>query len=327
MAYLRQKFGRNNLSESAKELLLASWRSKTSQAYDSHFRKWLGWCTERGCDPISGPISDVANFLADLHSQGYQTSSLNAYRSAISSVHDRVDDVDVGKHPLISRLLKGAFHVRPPLPRYSSTWDVQVVLNCIQQWGNTTSLSLKLLTFKLVMLMCLARPSRSAELASLCVDKCYFKPEGVMFSPSGLAKQARQGKPLLDYFFASFPDDKQLCPVETLRHYLQVTNKLRETSSHLFVAIVKPHHPVAPCTIARWLKEVLKMSGIDTSIFTAHSTRGASSSAAADSGITINDILKAADWSTESVFRKFYYRPTHDPLYGRAVLSSLRSDI
>ena len=328
MAYLRQKFGRSNLSESAKELLLASWRSKTSQAYDSHFRKWLGWCTERGCDPISGPISDVANFLANLHSQGYQTSSLNAYRSAISSVHDRVDDVDVGKHPLISRLLKGAFHARPPLPRYSRTWDVQVVLNCMEQWGDTTSLPLKLVTFKLVMLMCLVRPSRSAELASLHVDRCHFKPEGVTFLPSGLAKQARQSKPLTNFFFASFPDNKQLCPVQTLRHYLRMTEKLRKatSNSHLFVAIVKPHNPVAPCTIARWLKEVLRMSGIDISIFTAHSTRGASSSAAADSGITISDILKAADWSTESVFRKFYYRPTHNPLYGRAVLSSTGSE-
>ena len=95
----------NNLSEPAKELLLSSWRSKTSQACDSHFKKWLGWCTKWGCDHISGPISEVANFLADLHSQGYQISSLNANRSAISTVHDRVDEMDVGKDPLLSRLL------------------------------------------------------------------------------------------------------------------------------------------------------------------------------------------------------------------------------
>ena len=49
------------------------------------------------------------------------------------------------------------------------------------------------------------------------------------------------------------------------------------------------------------------MVGIDISIFIAQSTRSASTSAAADFGITSNDILKAADWSTESVFRKFYY--------------------
>ena len=133
MAYLWEKFGCNNLSEPAKELLLSSWRSKTSQAYESHFKKWLGWCTKWGCDPISGPISDVANFLTDLHSRGYQTSSINVYRSAISSVYDRVDDMDVGKHPLVSWLLKEAFHARPPLSHYTRTWNVQVVLNCMQQ--------------------------------------------------------------------------------------------------------------------------------------------------------------------------------------------------
>ena len=47
------------------------------------------WCAENGCQPASGPTSDVANFLAELHKQrGYQSSSLNAFRSAISSVHD-----------------------------------------------------------------------------------------------------------------------------------------------------------------------------------------------------------------------------------------------
>ena len=188
------------------------------------------------------------------------------------------------------------------------------------QWGDTTSLSLNLLTYKLVMLMSLARPSRSADLASLCIDHCHYKPEGVVFVPSVLAKQSRQGKPLTEYFFASFTDNKELCPV-ALRQYQKVTTSLRKESTHLFVAIVKPHKPVAPCTIARWLKEVLKLSGFDTNIFTAHSTRSASSSAAADSGVTTNDILKAADWSSESVFRKFYYRPTHNPSYGQAVLS------
>ena len=221
----------------------------------------------------------------------------------------------MGKHPLVSRLLKGAFHARPPLPWYTRTWNIQVVLNCVQQWGDTTSLSRKLLSFKLMMLLCLARPSRSADPSSLCVDKCQFKPEDVMFLPSELSKQARQGKSVTEYFFASFPDNKQLCPMETLRQYLQVTKTLRKDSSWLFVAIVKPHKLIAPSTIACWLKEALKMSGIDISTFTAYSTRGASSSVAADSGITTSNILKPADWSTESVFRKFYYCPTHEMLH------------
>ena len=76
------------------------------------------------------------------------------------------------------------------------------------QWGDATSLSLKLLTYKLVMLMSLARPSRSADLASLCINHCHYKPEGVVFVPSVLAKQSRQGKPLTAYFFASFTENR-----------------------------------------------------------------------------------------------------------------------
>ena len=29
-------------------------------------------------------------------------------------------------------------------------------------------------------------------------------------------------------------------------------------------------------------------------------------------GVKTNDILKAADWSSESVFQRFYYKPTED---------------
>ena len=124
-----------------------------------------------GRNPTSGPIADVANFLAHLHEEGYQSRSLNACHSAISSVHDTVDGVEVRKHPVISRILKGAYHARPPLPRYTCTWDVQVVLRYFESLGPSMSLSLKLLTFKLVMLMALTRPSHLADLASLQLDR------------------------------------------------------------------------------------------------------------------------------------------------------------
>ena len=75
-------------------------------------------------------------------------------------------------------------------------------------------------------------------------------------------------------------------------------------------------------TIARWLKSLLEAARIDTLEFSAHSVQGVSSSVAANLGITANDILKAADWSSESVFQKFYYKPTEDLSFGRAVLST-----
>ena len=122
----------------------------------------------------------MVNFLAHLFKQGYQSRSLNAYRSAISSVHDRIDGVEVGKHPMVTRLLKGAFHARP-LPRYAATWNVQTVLEYIEGTGANSSLPLRQLLHKLCMLLALTRPSRSADLASLQIDRCRFSPEGVAF--------------------------------------------------------------------------------------------------------------------------------------------------
>ena len=69
------------------------------------------------------------------------------------------------------------------------------------------------------MLMSLARPSRSADLVSFFIDNCHYKPEGVVFVPLVLAKQSRQGKPMTEYFCASFADNKEFCLVETLRQY------------------------------------------------------------------------------------------------------------
>ena len=61
--------------------------------------------------------------------------------------------------------------------------------------------------------------------------------------------------------------------------------------------------------IANWLKDILGKAGIDTSVFKAHSVRGDSSTAASMKGVSIEDILRTADWSNDSTFQRFYYHP------------------
>ena len=121
MAIVWEKCRSGGLSAEASQLVSASLRSKSTSSYESLFRKWNSWCMERSRDPTKDPIADVVNFLAELFHQGYQYRSLNAYRSAISSVHEKVDGEPVGQHPLVSQVLKGAFNERPPRPRYHST--------------------------------------------------------------------------------------------------------------------------------------------------------------------------------------------------------------
>ena len=56
----------------------------------------------------------------------------------------------------------------------------------------------------------------------------------------------------------------------------------------------------------------MKEAGIDTSTFMAHSSQGAATSKAKAVGVPMVDILKAANWSSNSTFCRFYNRPTND---------------
>ncbi len=51
----------------------------------------------------------------------------------------------------------------------------------------------------------------------------------------------------------------------------------------------------------------LKIAGIDVSVYKAHSTRAAATSAAQRKGV--NDILQVAGWAREATFARFYSKP------------------
>lgn len=71
MAHIRESFTSRGISAEASNHLLSSWRPKTTSNYNSLFTKWSGWCAQRNRDPITGPVEDVINFLAELFREGY----------------------------------------------------------------------------------------------------------------------------------------------------------------------------------------------------------------------------------------------------------------
>lgn len=77
-----------------------------------------------------------------------------------------------------------------------------------------------------------------------------------------------------------------------------------------------------PKQFAKWLKELLREAGVDTATFSAHSTRGALKTEAVVRGVATQDILKMADWSSESTFKQFYYRLAKDVGFAKKVLDT-----
>ena len=74
----------------------------------------------------------------------------------------------------------------------------------------------------------------------------------------------------------------------------------------LLLCYRKPHGPTTKDTLARWIRAILKLSGVDTDTFTAHSCISASTSKAMLSGVALDVILKVGQWSADSTFYQFY---------------------
>ena len=311
VASVRASLESQGISKGASALILSSWRKATETAYSCSWRRWEQWCVRSGYSSIRAPLNAVLDFLASEYAEGKQYRTINSYRSAISMTHMPIDGVVVGKHPLVSRLLKGVFNSRPPQPRYAATWDVGQVLEHIASLGRNENLSLKRLSHKLAVLLALSNASRASELYAL--DTRYMSRDegGISFTIAELTKTARPGKKKAVHY-PPFKGEGKLCPVRALNEYLQRTDRSRredQSRTRLFLSVVKPFNPVGKSTIARWMKAVIHEAGVDKH-FNAHSIRGAAATAASMQGMSLSDIMNIADWSSENVFKTFYYRPS-----------------
>ncbi|ESO99650.1 hypothetical protein LOTGIDRAFT_99085, partial [Lottia gigantea] len=98
---------------------------------------------------------------------GLQYSGINSARSALASFLT-INNKPVDSNPIVIRFLKGVFNIRPALPRNNLSWDINFVLSYLKMLSPVKKISLKLLTFKLVMLFALLSGSRIQTLQ--CLD-------------------------------------------------------------------------------------------------------------------------------------------------------------
>ena len=129
-----------------------------------------------------------------------------------------------------------------------------------------------------------------------------------IFNITTLLKQSTPTRHVEPIIFHQYPHDPSLCPVALIRTYLKRREKMVLTppTTQFFITQRRPYHAASKDTLARWVKDVLKLSGVDTSVFAAHSCRSASSSHAKAVGVSLEVILKCGQWKTLDAFVKFY---------------------
>jgi len=248
----------------------------------------------------------VCNFLADQFTQGKQYSTINGYRSAISSAINTITGVQIGNHPLINRLMKGIEKHRPSKAKYAKFWDTGLLMNYINSLPENNQLSLSQLNTKLVILLRLATIGRSADIERIIVSRIeVFEDKMVLhYLPK---KQQRSYSQDMAVEVPRFTQPK-LCPVATVQHYLQVTSVLRQPDSTLVISAKPPHQSLTSQRIAKLVLEAMTAVGVDTNMFKAGSLRGATASSMLDKGASVDEVMRLGQWSSYTVFDRFYNR-------------------
>ena len=270
----------------------------------------------------------MLEFLQARLSAGLTHSTLKVYVAAIAACHAPLDGQSVGRHPWVTRFLRGALRIRPPARSRVPSWDLAVVLEalCKPPFEPIEEISDRLLTLKTAFLLAISSLRRVGDLQALSVAPSYldFAPglaKAFLYPRAGYVPKVPSSAPrpvVLQAFCPPpfrEPDHRKLncmCPVRALDAYVHRTALWRK-ADQLLVCFGPPKRgfPASKQTLSQWIVESIslafKSSGLPSPLgVKAHSTRAVVASKAFLAGVSLQDICNAAGWSTPLTFARFY---------------------
>ena len=211
----------------------------------------------------------------------------------------------LANHPLIQKVVKGAYNTRPPAPRYVVIWDTDILLQYLDSLEDN-SIDFKLLSYKVTVLLTILSGQRVSTLHKFSLSWVQLRTDMAVFNLcDSLLKHSEPGRSTAPIIFHHYPHRCWLCLLQAIQDYIQQRNLLAP-QVEFFITHRKPYRPASKDTLARWVNNVLTSSGIDTSQFAAHSCRSASASKAKVSGVPMEQILKCGQWKSSHTFVNFY---------------------
>ena len=168
--YFRMRMEAQGFSSQVSKTLSEAWSTNTSARYNSGWHHWMSWCQDRNHNPFLPDLARIADFLVYKANQQCSYSYLNNLRSMFSAFLPRVDGATIGKHEVICKLMQAFWRNNPPQARYSSTWDIETVLNYWRNQPANHRLSLFDLSIKTVTLTAISSLGRAADIRHLSVN-------------------------------------------------------------------------------------------------------------------------------------------------------------
>ena len=193
-------------------------------------KSWNLFCPHLKIHCIPIMLNHVLNFLHSCQIRNVGYSVLNTIRSMLSSFVE-IDCIEVGKHPVICRYIKGAYNMNPSLPKHNFTWDVGTVVKYLI---NVSSVKLFDLSKKLATLTAILCGQRPKEILALIDIRNLSFEENFWLSA------------LVTFYigeikFPWYRENDEVCVFTCMKEYVILTANLRGNITRLFITTTKPY--------------------------------------------------------------------------------------
>ncbi|XP_069596830.1 uncharacterized protein [Ranitomeya imitator] len=303
------------------DTLMKSRKLITTKIYSRTWRKFLAssnFNIEEGL-----PINQILEFLQRGLELNLSTSTLKVQVSALGALFS----CNIAGNYWVSRFIKAASRSRPIHRNRSMPWDLNLVLSALtkEPFEPLHSASLKLLSLKTAFLVAITSARRVGDIQALSrlspyteflQDRVVLRPDPA-YLPKVASEFHRSQEIVLPSFLPNPSNSKEellhtLDVRRCLLEYISVTDAWKREEA-LFLSFQGPRKGlrVSKYTLAKWIREAISLAytaggGPAPQNLRAHSTRAMAASWAERSGVSIDQICKAATWSSPSTFFKHY---------------------
>lgn len=325
--------------------MLRARKPVSAKIYYRVWKTFISWCELKGLHPRKASETEVLSFLQEGLTKGLAVSSLKVQVSALSIFFQE----KLALKDNIRTFLQGATRLAPPYRLPVPPWDLNLVLNVLQDepYEPLDSIPLTSLTEKVSFLLAITSARRVSELAALSCespftiihqDKVVLRP-----TPDFLPKVVTAFHLNQDIVVPSLcplpknPIEKRLHNLDVVRaitSYLEETKDIRRSQA-LFIIPTGPNRgaKASKALIAKWIRSTIirayAVKGRASPLkVKAHSTRSLSTSWALQHQASAEQICKAATWASLHTFTRFYRLHTQasaEASFGRKVLQTVIS--
>ncbi|CAG8739360.1 6630_t:CDS:2 [Cetraspora pellucida] len=246
MAYLQKHLQKKGISQQAITLCAKALDPNSTNTISLNICTWTLWCTENARDPINCPINDILQFFTTKANEGKSYNIITGYRSAISEIHEYINNWPIGQNRDIANLMLEIFRTNPLAKPGDKIYDITPFLNYI------------------VALACHPSDLAHLDLTTIrsitngIIIECINSKGANITIGHGINKKHTKR-----IFIGKYQDDVRLCPATALHYYLARTKELwhsKEQRTAIFLSNISSYKPAAVDTIANWLKDIIRRS-------------------------------------------------------------------